>query len=217
MYLYLRRVSNILLLIALVFFFFLMGEITLRYFPFSSTASFLLIKQTEVTTLPYYLPVFYAHVYTSMFCLLAGFTQFSRNILQNQQQLHRAFGYLYVITVLIFSAPTGFVMGLHANGGWIAVSFFVILAVLWWWFTYRAFVYARYRNFAAHRNFMIRSYALALSAITLRIWKVVLVYFFQPAPMDVYVVIAGLGWIPNLLVAEYIISLKNKKSKNKQL
>ena len=213
MYLYLRRVSNILLLIALLFFFFLMGEITLRYFPFSSTASFLQIKQTEVTSFSYYLPVFYTHVYASMFCLLAGFTQFNRSILKRQKTLHRGLGYLYIVTVLVFSAPTGFVMGWHANGGWIAISFFMILAVLWWWFTFKALVYAKQKNFIAHRNFMIRSYALALSAITLRIWKVVLVYFFQPAPMDVYVIIAGLGWVPNLLVAEYIISLKNKKHK----
>ena len=210
MYLYLKRVTNIILLIALLFFFFLMGEITLRYFPFSSTASFLQIKQTEVNELPYYLPVFYTHVYTSMFCLLAGFTQFNKDILKNRT-VHRAAGYLYIIAVLVFSAPTGFVMGLHANGGIVAISFFVMLASLWWFFTYRALLFARQRNFIAHRNFMIRSYALALSAITLRIWKVVLVYFFEPAPMDVYIVISGLGWIPNLLIAEYIIHKQTVK------
>ena len=210
MYLYLKRVTNIILLIALLFFFFLMGEITLRYFPFSSTASFLQIKQTEVNELPYYLPVFYTHVYTSMFCLLAGFTQFNNDILKNKT-VHRTAGYLYIIAVLVFSAPTGFVMGLHANGGIVAISFFVTLASLWWFFTYRALLFARQRNFIAHRNFMIRSYALALSAITLRIWKVVLVYFFEPAPMDVYIVISGLGWIPNLLIAEYIIHKQTVK------
>ena len=210
MYLYLKRVTNIILLIALLFFFFLMGEITLRYFPFSSTASFLQIKQTEVNELPYYLPVFYTHVYTSMFCLLAGFTQFNKDILK-KRTVHRTAGYLYIIAVLVFSAPTGFVMGLHANGGIVAISFFVTLASLWWFFTYRALLFARQRNFIAHRNFMIRSYALALSAITLRIWKVVLVYFFEPAPMDVYIVISGLGWIPNLLIAEYIIHKQTVK------
>ena len=211
MYWYVKRVAYIFLLIALAFFFFLMGEITLRYFPYSTTASFLQIKQTEVTTLPYYLPVFYTHVYSSMFCLLAGFTQFNKNIVRKQTKLHRSIGYLYIITVLLFSAPTGFVMGLHANGGIVAICFFVTLAFLWWWFTYKAFSYAKQRNFKKHRDFMIRSYALALSAITLRIWKVVLVYFFKPAPMDVYVVIAGLGWVPNLLIAEFIIYKYNKK------
>ena len=211
MYLYIRQVFYLLLLIALAFFFYLMGEITLRYFPYSTTASFLQIKQTEVTTLPYYLPVFYMHVYSAMFCLLAGFTQFNKNIVGNNRMLHRSLGYLYVVTVLIFAAPTGFVMGLHANGGIIAITFFAILALLWWWFTYKAVSAARQQNFTVHRHFMIRSYALALSAITLRIWKVVLVYFFEPAPMDVYVIISGLGWIPNLLIAEFIIYKYTKK------
>lgn len=162
-------------------------------------------------SLSYYLPVFYTHVYISMFCLLAGFTQFNKNILRKNKTLHRRLGYLYVASVLLLSAPTGFVMGLHANGGLVAIFFFATLAVLWWWFTFKALQYARKKDFKAHRNFMIRSYALALSAITLRIWKVVLVYFFEPAPMDLYVVISGLGWIPNLLIAEFIIYKYSKK------
>ncbi|RYD80839.1 MAG: DUF2306 domain-containing protein [Sphingobacteriales bacterium] len=188
-----------------------MGEITLRYFPYSPAASFLQIKQTEVTTLPYYLPVFYIHVYSSMFCLLAGFTQFNPYFLKKKKKVHRSLGYLYVLTALMFSAPTGFVMGLHANGGIVAVLFFTILALLWSWFTFKALLAAKNKNFVSHKNYMVRSYALALSAITLRLWKVVLVYFFEPAPMDVYVIIAGLGWIPNLLIAEYIIQRKANK------
>ncbi|RYY66147.1 MAG: DUF2306 domain-containing protein [Chitinophagaceae bacterium] len=182
-----------------------MGEITLRYLPYSTTASFLQIKQTEVTSLPYYLPVFYIHVYTSIFCLLAGFTQFNSTLQSKHKKIHRTAGYGYILTVLLFSAPTGFIMGLHANGGGLAIAFFVVLAGLWWWCTYQAIAAARTKNFVAHRNWMIRSYALALSAITLRLWKVILVYFFHPAPMDLYVVIAGLGWIPNLMIAEFII------------
>ena len=33
---------------------------------------------------------------------------------------------------------------------------------------------------------MMRSFALTFSAITLRLWKVIIVYLFHPAPMDVY-------------------------------
>jgi hypothetical protein len=57
---------------------------------------------------------------------------------------------------------------------------------------------------------MMRSFALALSAITLRSWKVILVVCFDTAPMDTYKIIAWLGWIPNLLIAEYLINRKNK-------
>lgn len=199
-----------LLLLLYAYFFWLMLRITLQYIPFNAMASFLQIKQTEVNEVPYYLPVFYTHVYSSIFCLLAGFTQFSNALRQRYAGLHRAVGLLYVAVVLVFSAPSGFVMALHANGGILAVVFFVALSLLWWWFTFSAIVAIKQKNIARHEAFMIRSFALALSAITLRLWKVVLVYLFAPAPMDVYVLVAGLGWIPNLLLAEYIIKRKSK-------
>ena len=60
-------------------------------------------------------------------------------------------------------------------------------------------------NVIEHQQFMIRSYALTLSALTLRLWKYWIVYLFQPRPLDVYMMVAWLGWIPNLLLAEYLI------------
>lgn len=106
---------------------------------------------------------------------------------------------------MLFAAPTGLVMGLHANGGLIAQLFFITLAALWWWFTFKALQKAKEKKYNAHRSFMIRSFALTLSAITLRLWKVILIKLFHPAPMDVYIVISGIGWIPNLLIAECFI------------
>ena len=197
-----------LLLLLYAYFFWLMLRITLQYIPFNAMASFLQIKQTEVNEVPYYLPVFYTHVYSSMFCLLAGFTQFNNSLRKRSVMLHRTMGFIYLASVLGFSAPSGFVMGLHANGGLLAMLLFVLLALLWWWVTFSAVVAIKQKNIARHEAFMIRSFALALSAITLRLWKVVLVYLFAPAPMDVYVLVAGLGWIPNLLIAEYIIKRK---------
>lgn len=214
------------LLLLLAYFSFLMLEITLRYIPFSRDTSFLQIKQTEVESYWYYLPVFYTHVYTSIFVLLAGFTQFSKNILKNYKKIHRAIGYLYVVAILLFAAPTGLIMGIHANGGLAAQFFFIMLSVLWWWFTFKALQTARNKDFKSHRQFMIRSFALTLSAITLRLWKVILVKLFHPNPMDVYIIISGLGWIPNLLFAEYLIARKsisinklflNKQNKIKQM
>lgn len=197
--------ARFLALALLGFFSFLMLEITLRYIPASRTAAFLQIKQTEAGGLWYYLPVFYLHVYTSMCCLVAGFTQFNGYLLRKHKKIHRTVGSVYVAVVLFFSAPTGFVMGVHANGGWLAVLFFTTLSVFWWGVTLRAVLAVKKGDFRQHRFMMIRSYALTLSAVTLRLWKWILVQLFHPAPMDVYVIVAGLGWIPNWLCAEYII------------
>lgn len=60
---------------------------------------------------------------------------------------------------------------------------------------------------------MIRSYALALSAITLRLWKWMYANWVDPEmellhPMDLYRIVAWAGWIPNLLLAEALIKRK---------
>jgi hypothetical protein len=59
---------------------------------------------------------------------------------------------------------------------------------------------------------MIRSYALTLSAITLRAWKYAITNTVEVPPMDVYRAVAWLGWVVNLGVAEYIIYRLRKKS-----
>lgn len=66
-----------------------------------------------------------------------------------------------------------------------------------------------------HRAFLIRSFALAVSAITLRLWKYLIILSFDTRPMDAYRIIAWLGWVPNLLLAEYIIHKFNFKKMRK--
>jgi uncharacterized membrane protein len=50
------------------------------------------------------------------------------------------------------------------------VSFgFSLLAVFWLYTSWRAYRYARARDFTAHRRWMIRSFAMTAAAITLRL------------------------------------------------
>ena len=193
------------------FFFYLMLQLTLRYIPFSSDVAFLQIKQTVVKTVPLYLTIFYIHVYSSIFVLLAGFTQFSGFVLTNYRSLHRLVGKVYFLDVLFLSAPSGLFMGFYANGAWQTKLSFIILSILWFLFTTLSIIAINKGHIAKHRAFMIRSFSLALSAITLRAWKVVIVYCFHTAPMDTYQIIAWLGWVPNLMIAEYYFINKPNK------
>ena len=52
---------------------------------------------------------------------------------------------------------------------------------------------------------MIRSFALTFSAITLRSWKIVLTNVFHPDPLTLYMIDAWIGFVPNLLLAEWLI------------
>lgn len=188
-----------------------MLQITCQYIPFKNDAAFLQIKQTEVSEIKYYIVFFYIHVYSAIFVLLAGFTQFNNVLLKRIPKIHRNIGKIYVFTILFLSAPSGFFIGVFANGGRYSKISFVTLSVLWFYFTLKGFLHIKNKNIAAHKAFMLRSFALTFSAITLRFWKVILVYLFHPSPMDVYQIIAWIGWIPNLLIVEYYLYNQLKK------
>jgi uncharacterized membrane protein len=199
-----KRTLQVGLLLVFGFFFVLMVRITIPYFSFDDYTAFLRIKQWIIHN-PVWKTAFYVHVMLSSFCLVAGFTQFSNAFLKRFPGLHRSIGLLYVGVILLFSGPSGFIMSLYANGGLLSQTAFTMLSVLWMYFTYKAFYYAKTRNFVEHRKFMIRSFALTLSAITLRAWKFIIVLLMRPQPMDAYMLVAWLGWVPNLLIAEWYI------------
>ena len=201
------------LLLMLFGFLLLMLEITLYYTDFDMNAGFLRIKQWTFRKYPgtlgnIWITSFFIHALTSIFALLAGFTQFQRRFIHNNW--HRYMGVFYIIIVLFFSAPTGLIMSFFANGGIGSITGFFILSCLWIYTTYKAYIVARNKDFQSHAKWMFRSYALCLSAITLRAYKYAYVNWIDPemdflGPMDLYRVIAWMGWVPNLIVAEILI------------
>ncbi|MFK4050303.1 DUF2306 domain-containing protein [Acinetobacter venetianus] len=195
----------------------LMIEICLNYYPWSDHTNFLVLKQDVINTQPWRIG-FQIHVITSSFVLLAGFTQFSRSIRQNLPRLHRYAGWLYIIATLGFALPSGFILAFSANGGLSTQICFVVLGLLWGCSTALALYFAMHKQWLKHRNWMIRSFALALSALSLRTWKLAL-YELQPyfdwlTPLHIYQLEAWLGWTINLLIAELIIYRLAKKTKS---
>lgn len=186
----------------------------MNYIPYNTDVGFLRIKQQYIG-IDQWRIAFFIHVYASLWVLLAGFTQFSKWIQRNNRRLHRTMGYIYATNVLLITGPAGLLMGFYANGGITSRIAFVMLAALWIFFTAMALVKARQKDFKAHRNYMIRSYALTLSALTLRAWKYALSNSFELPPMDLYRSVAWLGWIPNLIFAEWLIRRNKKKTSKK--
>lgn len=206
------HIHHYFLLCIYAFFCFLMFKITIQYFPIDFDVAFLRIKQQYVHFVHYRI-AFYIHVISSVFSLFAGFTQFSKRIRTQYSRIHRIVGWIYLVSILVFAAPSGLIIGYYANGGFWSQLAFCVLAVGWFWFSLKALLALKKKNYKAHQVFMIRSFALTLSAITLRLWKYLIVLAFQPRPMDVYQIVAWLGWVLNLIIAEVIIFkyLKIKK------
>lgn len=192
------------LCLALAWFSWLMLNITLAYLPPRDDAGFLQIKQ-QYLPIKHWKMAFWIHVFTSMFALVAGFTQFFPGILRRAPRVHRWMGKAYVLNVCLITGPASLIMAFYANGGVSSRLAFLLLAIGWIGTTGAGWYHAIQRNWTSHQEWMIRSYALTLSAITLRVWKVSLVMLFEPRPMDLYRIVAWLGFIPNLLLAEWLI------------
>ncbi|HVW95664.1 MAG TPA: DUF2306 domain-containing protein [Mucilaginibacter sp.] len=195
----------------LLFFGYLMLLITLQYIPYNTDVAFLRIKQ-DVVHFWFYRVAFFSHVYTGMFVLMSGMLQFPALLRNRYRVFHRWCGWIYAILIIFITGPSGLVMGIFGNGGWISQTAFCTLAMLWVFFTWKAVVAAASGNISSHRNWMYRSYALTLSAISLRLWKWLFVLIFQPRPMDVYHIVSWLGWGGNLLIAEILIYYASKKN-----
>jgi len=186
--------------------------ITMQYIPVRFHVAFLNLKQAEIKH-GYYQIAFFSHVYTSIVVLIAGIFQFSKTIKNNYSLLHRCAGLFYVFLILCVAAPSGFIMAINANGGFFSKVSFSIQAILWFFFTYKAYVYIKDKNIKAHQNFMLRSYALTLSAISLRLFKWVIVTLFELPPMDTYKIVSWLGWLFNIIVVECYLYQSNYKKR----
>jgi hypothetical protein len=184
-----------------------MAKITFPYFSLRYDVDFLLTKQ-NVLHVSFWRIAFYTHISTSLLVLLLGTFQFSKSLLKRSPGFHRAMGKGYIVLILFFSAPSGLVMAFYANGGVWTKTSFVVLSLLWWCFTLRAYYHIRKQRVSDHISDMIRSYALTLSAITLRTFVVILPIFIHLHGKEMYILVSWLSWTPNLLIAEFIIRKK---------
>lgn len=169
-----------------------------------------LLTKSESVRYSIYLPAFYAHIVTGSIVLITGVFQFSRWIRARFTAWHRNSGKVYIFVILIFTAPSGLVMSLYANGGLAAGIGFALLALLWWIFTWKGFQNAVHKRWDIHREFMMRSYALTFSAVTLRLYS----FCFALAGFRgelVYIMIAWLSWVPTLVVLEIYLRQKTIK------
>jgi len=189
---------------------FLMLQMAIDYSSFKTDIHFLQFKQDYIG-IPWWKAAFYTHVFSSVLALAAGLTQFSAHVLKNHRRLHRVVGWIYTADILIINFPAALIMAYYANGLLPSKIAFTILDCLWFWFTYKAVIAARNRKFDEHKRFMIRSYALTFSAITLRSWKIILASTLHPDPLTLYMIDAWMGFVPNLLLAEWLIWIRKKE------
>jgi len=153
---------------------------------------------------PWYVGSFYMHITFGGIALLIGWMQFSRKIRTKNIDFHRSIGKIYVLSVLL-SSIGGLIIALFATGGLVSTLGFGLLAATWLFTDILAYRSIRRLDIPRHRAWMIRNYALAFAAVTLRIYLPIAMFALHADFLIAYRIIAWLCWIPNLVVAEIMI------------
>lgn len=143
------------------------------------------------------------HMVSSPLALVVGALQVNRTLRTRHRVLHRWLGRLYVLAVLL-AGSSGLALAFGSFGGPITHWGFGLMAVLWLASTGLGFAAMRRGATQAHRDWMVRSYAITLAAVTLRIYLPLTQVAGLPFE-DAYRAIAWLCWVPNLLLAEWLI------------
>jgi hypothetical protein len=181
---------------------------TIPYFNFSKEFSF--IQERAVLFLrPIYNVCFYLHIFAGMFCIGAALLQFSSYILKKRKRIHIWSGRVYVMVVLVIGAPTGLYMSFFAKGSMAERGLFMFMAISWFFFTLKGFTTILKKHVLAHKIWMIRSYAMALTAVTFRVYYIILYLYDVPLTLN-YEVSLWMSVVGNLMVAEYLIYRKSK-------
>jgi uncharacterized membrane protein len=142
-----------------------------------------------------------AHALTGLVALAIGPFQFLASLRQRQPRLHRLLGRTYLLAIL-FSGLSGLWLAFCTVGGFAATSGFLVLSVGWLLTGSLALRAALRRDFAAHRAWMMRSYALTFAAVTLRIYLGLGVAAGIPFA-EIYATAAWMSWVLNLVVVEW--------------
>ena len=144
-----------------------------------------------------WLPV---HVAAASTALLIGSVQFSGALRSRLPHAHRILGRVYVLGCLV-GGLSGLVLAFGSTAGPIATAGFGLLGAAWIIVNLQGWRSALLRRFPEHREWVIRSWALTLSAVTLRVYLPLVPLFGIPV-LESYRAISFLAWIPNLIVAE---------------
>ena len=124
--------------------------------------------------------------------------------IQKAKKAHRYLGYIYVVSVIGLAAPTGLYMSFFAEGGFYASVGFLLMGFFWLLSTSLAIRYAVLKDIQAHEKWIYRSYAVSLSAVTLRLLVPALSLWTNLDVNFIIVFTAYASWLINLGITELL-------------
>lgn len=143
------------------------------------------------------------HLFGGCIAMVLGAFQVNSSLRKRYIAAHRWIGRIYVLAVLV-GGVAGFALALRSSGGLVAHYGFGLMAACWLGTTFAAYLSIRKGDVMAHRAWMLRSYALTLAGVTLRIYLGIGTAI-GTSFADLYPVLSWICWVPNLLVVEWFL------------
>ena len=148
------------------------------------------------------------HVLSGILALLVGPFQFVRRIRRRFVRVHRFLGAVYIASATALGL-TGLVLAPTAYTGLVAVLGFTFLDSAMLFTTWTAVRMVVVRRIGEHRRWMIRSFALILAGVMLRLMTFTHAALTGAGVTDMtfetaYAGISWLCWVPNLLIALWV-------------
>lgn len=155
------------------------------------------------------------HISFGSLALILGPVQFSEKLRAKSKTIHRTFGKIYMLSILI-AGIIGVYLSVKSTDGLASQLGFLSLCAVWLITTVMGFVSIRKREIQKHREWMLRSYAVTLVFITFRFWAIIPVMI-----TGTYGLLYGLtiiySWAFNLALVEWIIRSRRKSSQSYKL
>ena len=155
--------------------------------------------------------ILWVHAITALPPLLIGVPGFSKIARMWSLKWHRWLGTVYCVCIWI-SATLGIMLAMANQNGALAILGFGLLGMSWFTTTWYAYKTGVSRDIVSHRRWMYRSYALTLAVVTIRP-----MFLMEPqfgmSNHQWYVMATWMCWVPNLIIAEFIIRITKPNGK----
>jgi uncharacterized membrane protein len=140
------------------------------------------------------------HILPALIFVTLGPLQFNRSLRARHPQWHRVSGRIYLIAATIVGA-SGLIMSfaMPAIGGVTQATATIVFSLYFLFALARAFLHIRRRDFALHREWMIRAFAIGLAVATIRpivgLFVAVTIATRGPAALNLHTIFGSAFWL----------------------
>ena len=162
------------------------------------------------------------HVIPGMIFMILGPLQFVRSLRAKYPAVHRWTGRIF-LTASAVIGTTGITMALRGTiGGWDEKSAILIFGSFFLFALGKALWHAMHKEFAKHREWMIRGYAVGLAVATIRpimggFFAVAVIHGQTPQPQNFFGTAFWIGFVAQTIMAEIWIRRTRKSETNRGL